>query len=294
MMKMEQSPSSGRILLLSRGWIWSAHLIGTEGVTARIDQSQPEANEENSLQFPLTDLPRVAHWIRGSYSAEEWPSQRRFSDGTALFMSPNPTPELRICSTTDRAGEIVAALTLYEEDLVPLVEWLDELASEFGVDLVTQRRRRDALAQSESRNQPASMPLEEPTAVPVQTPERTELLNSQVERELSTGPAVIQNLEIPKHPANHPDYRKVDDAPQNRQQLGPQVRSSWLRRLAAIGVEALLMAAWLALVVWEFVVAYEPGMFTNFITVIAVVVLALNGDRISNYCRRFYLAAKSL
>ena len=291
---MELTPSSGRILRLSRGWVWGAHLIGTDGSTARIDQSHPDAaNADNSIRFPLTDLPFVAHWIRGLYSAEEWPSQRRFSDGTVLFMDPNPTPELRLCSTTDRSNAIVATLTLYEDDLVPLVEWLDELASEFGVDLVSQRRRRDALAESESRGQPASMPLEESTASPVQTPERTDLLNDQAEGDFSIGSAVIRNREVPESPAHRPDYGKVGDAPQNPQRPGPQIRRSWLRRLTESAGGALLTVAILAFVVWEFVVAYEPGMLANFITVIAVIVLAINGDRISSYWRRFYRAARS-
>jgi hypothetical protein len=66
-----------------------------------------------------------------------------------------------------------------------------------------------------------------------------------------------------------------------------------LRRLTESAGGALLTVAILAFVVWEFVVAYEPGMLANFITVIAVIVLAINGDRISSYWRRFYRAARS-
>lgn len=295
-MTMELRPSGARILQLSRGWIWRVSLIGTGDSTARIDQSHHDAAQaHNSIQFPVIDLPRVAGWIRGSYSAEEWPSHERFSDGTVLRMDPNPKPELQIeqrrnqeeiSTTTGRGSEIVASLTLYEEDLIPLVEWLLEVSSELGVDLVSQRRLRDALARSESRNQPASIPLAESPASSVQTPEPadlhpepSDLLDDRAEEDFSIGSIVSQKREVPEYPTD----RRAE----------PEIRGRWLRLLIKTIGEALLTLAILAFVIWEFVVAYQPGMITDFIGGIVVMVVIMNGHHISKYWRKFYLAAKS-
>ncbi len=143
--------ADGWTLGLSRGWTWHMRLTGAGHAVARIEQTSPDGHlAGNAIEVRTTDLHWVAHWLRGSYMADEWPPMRQFGGGAVLFMEPVPKPELWIEQQNphEHGSEVLSStdapkgrLMLFEEDLRPIVEWLLERSSVLGVDFVSMRGR---------------------------------------------------------------------------------------------------------------------------------------------------------
>lgn len=131
------------MLALSRGWLWRMRFAGDERQTVHVEQWNPqEKTVGEGIEIQIDDLPWVARWLRGSYTADEWPSQRQFPGGSVLSMEPVPKPELWIeqKSSRESLGESyprssVRRLMLFEEDLRPLVAWLEERTKALGVGM---------------------------------------------------------------------------------------------------------------------------------------------------------------
>lgn len=123
-----QSDTMDSELLLSRGWKWQLSLTGEGSSVVRVEQKKQGENEVlGAIAISVSDLPLITHWLRGSYTAGEWPPSRRFPGGTLLCMMPDPKPELWIEQfesedtwvvgrpDTDRLGRLM----LFEEDIAP-------------------------------------------------------------------------------------------------------------------------------------------------------------------------------
>lgn len=283
-MTTELEPNRDRILELSRGWIWRLHLIGPEGSTARIDQSHPDAaHVDNSIQFPVTDLPWVAFWIYGSYTADEWAPSRRLSDGTVLFMDPNPKPEVQIEQrrslheppyASSRGNKTDAALTLFEEDLKPLVAWLRELSSEFGVDFESQRGRRiQAHAEPAPRSHPISPAPEDSNNSSVFNVERTDSVDCVAEESCSTGPAVTGNSDVAEYHTPDPPFAEVKDIQQRREHVEPRVRATRLQRLSEVLLGALSILLFLVMAIWQFAAIGLHGIIIG-LSIIAFLIIS--------------------
>jgi hypothetical protein len=135
-------------LTLSHGWIWVlTRKVGDDGVF-RIEQTNPAYPESAtaSIEVHVVDVPWICHWLRGSYTADEWPHVRNFPGGTVLFMLPHPKPEVWLEQFPDsddgtwyghddsvRDAQAVGRLVLFEEDLKHIVAWLNELTTAFGI-----------------------------------------------------------------------------------------------------------------------------------------------------------------
>ena len=123
---------------LSNGWTW--RLIATpdgEYVLEQFHEASPTP-ARRSFSLSPKDLSSFVSWLWGSYSAEEWPPERRLSHGF-VQMEPNPRPELYVQWYRGRPSSLAshleapadapqATLVLYEKDLSPLVEWLSKSA----------------------------------------------------------------------------------------------------------------------------------------------------------------------
>ena len=141
-------------LSLSHGWKWNlTRKPGDDGIF-RIEQTNGHDRKapSASIEVHAVDLPWIWIWLRGAYTAEEWPSTRNFPGGTVLFMEPNPKPEVWLVqypSSDDglwygqgrnfREPKPVGRLVLFEEDLRPLVAWLEGLYTRFGIDMRAAR-----------------------------------------------------------------------------------------------------------------------------------------------------------
>lgn len=136
-------------LTLSHGWTWVlTRKVGDDGVF-RIEQTNSADREapSASIEVHVVDVPWIGHWLRGSYTADEWPPVRNFPGGTVLFMLPDPKPEVWLEQFPDsddgtwyghndtvRGAKNVGRLVLFEEDLQRIVAWLEELSTTFGID----------------------------------------------------------------------------------------------------------------------------------------------------------------
>lgn len=185
--ELRNQPAS---LALSHGWKWELTRKSADAGVFRIVQTNSDDRNAPaaSIEVRVVDLPWIWIWLMGSYSAEEWPSTRNFPGGTVLFMEPNPKPEVWLVQFPDsddgtwyghgessRPAEPVGRLVLFEEDLQPIVAWLEELSTRFGIE------RRAALDARVARvgptrgtgtderfykPQPPAPPVENPASVP--------------------------------------------------------------------------------------------------------------------------------
>lgn len=136
-------------LELSHGWKWELTRKQDDAGVFRIvqtnsaDRNAPAA----AIEVHVVDLPWIWIWLMGSYSAEEWPSIRNFPGGTVLHMAPDPKPEVWLMQFPDsddgtryghgesfRRAEPIGRLVLFEEDLQPIVAWLEALSTRFGIE----------------------------------------------------------------------------------------------------------------------------------------------------------------
>lgn len=157
-------------LRMSAGWLWRMELSRAGAELAHIVQFAPTGEiAGEGITLHITDLPWFAHWLRGSYSGHEWPPERMMPSGATLFVEPNPTPELWIERRTPRPWTHADSddfqwehdslgdpqqerdpvptpprLMLFQEDLQPLVGWLEQCSEAFGVDTRSAGKRRSS------------------------------------------------------------------------------------------------------------------------------------------------------
>lgn len=142
-------PNKQGPLALSRERSWALLLDGADQQTIRIaDVSADGTRAHSEIALLITDLPWVARWLRGSYTADEWPPETRLPSGASLSMEPVPKPELWIeqwALPSDHpqpaARKQIRRLMLFEEDLRPVVEWLLQYCNTHGLDLGSARPR---------------------------------------------------------------------------------------------------------------------------------------------------------
>ena len=140
-------PNETLTLTLSRGWRWRLRFTEGGRRTVHIEQNHPEGEPIwSGIAIQIDELSWVAHWLRGAYTADEWPPQRRFPGGSVLSMEPVPRPELCIELLVGEwpvewhPGSSSLRVMLFEEDLRPLVEWLETVAATLGVSIRGRRR----------------------------------------------------------------------------------------------------------------------------------------------------------